>query len=32
MNIAIFAGLFAVIVLAGWFIIKNKSNNGQDKT
>jgi len=24
MNIAIFAGLFAVIVLAGWFIVNNK--------
>jgi hypothetical protein len=24
MNIAIFAGLFAVIVLTGWFIVNNK--------
>lgn len=24
MNIAIFAGIFAVFVLAGWFMVNNK--------
>lgn len=31
MNIAIFAGLFAVFVLAGWFVFnskRRKTNNG----
>lgn len=32
MNAAIFAGLFAVIVLAGWFIVKNRSKDGQNNT
>jgi LPXTG-motif cell wall-anchored protein len=31
MNAAIFAGLFVVIVLGGWFVVANKKKN-KDKS